>query len=154
MQRSSKTLGWVLLFFIILNFNNPNLFAQGNPAEGKTLFSFTCIACHTISEGDRIGPDLLNVTERREKEWIIRKLNDSKVMLEEGDPITVQNVAKFGEPMTPQGLSQQEVANIIAYLELEAVDKSNESESSSWLYIFLGGLGLIIAFFVIRMFRK
>jgi cytochrome c2 len=50
--------------------------APGAPVDsvladvGADLFRKHCSACHTIHGGDKIGPDLAGVTERRDYAWI------------------------------------------------------------------------------------
>ena len=36
--------------------------------KGRYIFATHCAACHTIGHGDKIGPDLLGVTNVRERE--------------------------------------------------------------------------------------
>lgn len=38
--------------------------------EGQALFQEKCVACHTIGQGDRVGPDLAGVTARRSHAWL------------------------------------------------------------------------------------
>jgi cytochrome c2 len=148
------------LFFVLILFQVSDIYSQssGDPEEGKILFSFTCIACHTVGEGDRLGPDLLNVTEIRDRDWIIRKINDPYAMRDEGDPITMQNIEKFGEAMAPQGLSQQEILNVVAYLEEYGVDESaldDPSSGGNFLIIAIIAIGiLLLSFFGFKVIRK
>src|SRR5262249_23399752 len=37
---------------------------------GQSLFKKICAPCHTIGVGDRVGPDLRGVTERRDHVWL------------------------------------------------------------------------------------
>ena len=37
---------------------------------GQYIFATHCSACHTIGQGDRIGPDLLGVTQHRDQAWL------------------------------------------------------------------------------------
>src|SRR6266850_5443673 len=38
--------------------------------RGQYTFANHCAACHTIGRGDHLGPDLLNVTTTRERDWL------------------------------------------------------------------------------------
>src|SRR5690349_1128915 len=40
-------------------------------AEGKTLFTQNCTACHAISDEVVLGPGLKGVTQRRPEAWLI-----------------------------------------------------------------------------------
>src|SRR5215467_15602236 len=37
---------------------------------GQAMFKKICAPCHTIGVGDRVGPDLRGVTQRRERAWL------------------------------------------------------------------------------------
>ena len=43
---------------------------------GQYLFATRCAACHTIGNGDKIGPDLLGVTNVRDRAWLARMIID------------------------------------------------------------------------------
>lgn len=86
-------------------------------ADGKALFEQQCTACHTIGAGDRIGPDLRGVTERRSEDWLQRFISAPDKMLEAKDPIVVELYEKHNRiPMPNLGLSEAQVQGLIAYL--------------------------------------
>src|SRR5215469_15302682 len=43
---------------------------QMSTQPGQALFRKLCAPCHTIGVGDRIGPDLRGVTQRRDHAWL------------------------------------------------------------------------------------
>lgn len=52
-------------------------YAEARPLaidKGQFLFESRCAACHTLGAGERLGPDLLGVTTRRERSWLARYL--------------------------------------------------------------------------------
>jgi len=94
--------------------------AHRAPAVEKAqyLFQSRCAACHTIGGGAALGPDLLGVTERRERAWLLRYVAQPDRALAEGDPIATQLLAKYREVRMPNlGLSPEEVAILLGYLE-------------------------------------
>src|SRR5690606_19115441 len=54
---------------------------------GQVLFQRTCAVCHTIGNGDLVGPDLHGVLERRDRAWLERFMLAPDKMIAEGDPI-------------------------------------------------------------------
>jgi protein SCO1 len=85
---------------------------------GQALFVKACSSCHTIGQGDRIGPDLAGVTARRERAWLSRFLQAPNVMRAKQDPIAAALSARFpGVSMPNLGLSETDVGDLLAYLE-------------------------------------
>lgn len=68
---------------------------------GQYLFSKECAACHTIGHGDKIGPDLLGVTNVRDRAWLKRYIHEPDKMLAEKDPIAVELFSKYKEVRMP-----------------------------------------------------
>jgi mono/diheme cytochrome c family protein len=92
-------------------------FAQ-SAEEGQTLFQQQCTACHTIGGGKLVGPDLLGVTQRRDREWLRQWILVPDKMLAEGDPIATQLLQEYNNvPMPDLGLTDQQGEAIIAYLK-------------------------------------
>lgn len=86
--------------------------------EGEQIFLAQCAACHTIGGGPLVGPDLLGVTERREGDWLTRWIREPDIVLAEGDPIASELFIEFNSiPMPNPGLTESEVAAVIAFLE-------------------------------------
>lgn len=91
---------------------------EGSPDKGKAIFEQKCTMCHTIGGGKRIGPDLKGVTERRSAEWLVKWISDPEKMLNENDPIAVQLLKESnGVRMYDQNLTEEQVADVIAYLK-------------------------------------
>jgi len=87
-------------------------------SDGKTIFEQKCASCHTIGGGKRVGPDLKGVTQRRDRDWLMRWIAEPDKMLAEGDPTAKKLLAEYNNvPMPNLGLSKAEVAAVVAYLE-------------------------------------
>ena len=86
--------------------------------EGEEIFQSQCMGCHTIGGGALVGPDLLGVTEIREKDWLTRWLLEPDKMLAEGDPIASEMLSEFNNIAMPNlGLTEADVAALIAFFE-------------------------------------
>src|SRR2546427_11013522 len=88
------------------------------PDNGEFFFQSRCGACHTIGNGDRVGPDLAGVTTRRDRAGLSRYPAEPDRMRAEGDPIATAPFAKYNNvPMPNPRLSSIEVAGLLSYLE-------------------------------------
>jgi protein SCO1 len=94
--------------------------AKLNIDMGQYLFSTRCAACHTIGNGDKIGPDLLGVTNVRDRAWLARMILDSNKMIEEKDPIATALFKKYKEiRMPPLLLPEADVNTLIEYMKTQ-----------------------------------
>jgi protein SCO1/2 len=97
---------------------------------GESLFRSRCSACHVIGGSDQvpphlngrlIGPDLLNVTDRRDRVWLTRWLTEPDKMLAEKDPIATQLYAKHNQVAMPNfSLNEKDVNALIDFMETES----------------------------------
>ena len=86
--------------------------------EGARLFTSRCATCHTIGGGDGIGPDLANVTKRRDHCWVGRYIREPDQMLAEKDPVAVELFNKYKNVRMPNlSLDQEDVATLLAHIE-------------------------------------
>lgn len=96
---------------------------QISPQPGQALFKKLCSACHTVGVGDRAGPDLLGVTERRPVEWLTRFIRDPQALRREKDPVALELVERFpGARMPSFGLSENDAADLITFIEKRTAD--------------------------------
>lgn len=92
---------------------------------GESLFRTRCASCHTIGEGEvsasnkqLIGPDLLGVTLKRDKKWLVRWLAEPDKMLEEKDPLAMALLAQYNNvPMPNLRLNDFEIQALLEYIE-------------------------------------
>ncbi len=88
-----------------------------NIDKGQYLFATRCAACHTIGNGDKVGPDLLGVTSVRDLNWLRRTITESDKLLAEKDPIAMELFKKYKEVRMPKlGLPEADVDTLIDYM--------------------------------------
>jgi nitrite reductase (NO-forming) len=99
-----------------------NLPASATPtaskaALGKLNFESKCVACHSIGEGRKLGPDMVGVTTRRTEDWLTRPLRSPEKMLE-SDPDAKALLKEYNNlPMPNQNLSETEIRQFIRYFK-------------------------------------
>jgi protein SCO1/2 len=93
---------------------------------GQYHFATRCAACHTIGGGDKIGPDLLGVTNVRDRDWLARMIVDANKMIDEKDPIATALFKKYKEiRMPPLRLPEADVNTLIEYMKNETARLNN-----------------------------
>jgi nitrite reductase (NO-forming) len=99
-----------------------NLPASATPtdleaAQGKLNFESKCVACHSIGQGRKLGPDMVGVTKRRTADWLTRWLRAPDKMLE-SDPDAKTMLKEYNNlPMPNQNLSRAEIRQYIQYFK-------------------------------------
>ncbi|MCS5636031.1 MAG: SCO family protein [Myxococcota bacterium] len=89
-------------------------------SEGAFLFQTRCESCHDLGKRHALGPDLLGVTVRRDRAWLVRWIREPDKMLEEGDPLALNLYREYGELAMPNlRLEESEVESVIDYLAEE-----------------------------------
>ena len=84
---------------------------------GEKLFKQNCTACHTISEVRLVGPGLKGVTEKYEKEWLVKWIRDSQGLIASGDERAIKIFEEYNKSiMTSFDFSDEEMSNLLAYL--------------------------------------
>jgi protein SCO1 len=101
-----------------------------DPAE--YTFRNHCAACHTIGRGGLLGPDLLNVSATRDREWLTRFIVAPDKVRAAGDPIALELRAKYKQVVMPSlDLGAGDAAVLIDYIERQsravAAAKSGET---------------------------
>lgn len=88
--------------------------------DGKIIFQQKCASCHKIGGGDRTGPDLWGVAERRSEDWLVRWITQPDQMLAARDPIAIQLLEQFkGFKMKSVGLTEAEARAVMDYVSAE-----------------------------------
>jgi nitrite reductase (NO-forming) len=97
--------------------NMPATSTPTDPAavQGKLDFESKCLACHSVGQGKKLGPDLAGVTKRRDDAWLAKWLKAPDRMLE-ADPEAKALLKEFNNlPMPNQNLSDAEIQQYLKY---------------------------------------
>jgi cytochrome oxidase Cu insertion factor (SCO1/SenC/PrrC family)/cytochrome c2 len=87
---------------------------------GQALFRKLCSGCHTVGVGDRVGPDLRGVAERRDQAWLSKYIRRPQSLRAGKDPVALALAEQYkGVRMPNLGLSETDVADLISYLRTE-----------------------------------
>ncbi len=95
--------------------------------DAVAYFKQNCVSCHTVGGGRLTGPDLKDVTARRDHAWLLRYIPNPKAMIDAGDPVATQLFQEARGVLMPtlNGLSPDMVDALISLLEAESkVEKS------------------------------
>lgn len=97
--------------------------------DGGQYFSKNCSSCHTIGDGDKIGPDLAEVSKRRSVDWIVKFVRYPVGMMEgdteepgyeNADPVAKKLYEAY-KPMimTEFELDRVKIEAIIKYIDAQ-----------------------------------
>ena len=53
--------------------------------DTAAFYQKNCAACHSIGGGPRVGPDLINLLQRRDRAWLVRFMENPKSVVDSGD---------------------------------------------------------------------
>lgn len=105
---------WRLAAALILVAGLPLQAAELDPHR---VFTTLCSSCHTVGGGDAVGPDLAGVTERRDREWLLRFMRSPGEAIAAGDPVARTLAERFsGRVMPDQPYSRAELGGLLDYI--------------------------------------
>ena len=85
--------------------------------DGETIFKTKCAACHTMGKGKLVGPDLKDVTARRDARWLKSIIADPNKLFAANDPTAMQLLSEYNNVKMPAlGLTDAELDALVAYL--------------------------------------
>ena len=99
-----------------------NMPASATPSEpdaiaGKQAFESKCLACHSVGQGKKLGPDLAGVTKRRTEAWLTKWLKSPESMLQTDADAKALLKEYNNLPMPNQNLGDAEVKQYLKYFK-------------------------------------
>jgi mono/diheme cytochrome c family protein len=112
-----KRLTLIFLSLVLLETTNV-VYAQ---PDGEALFNDVCAVCHKLNQGKFIGPDLVNVHQKRSEAWLLKFIASSQKMILSGDPDAVAIFDEFNQLQMPDApYNEEEIKAILAYIAQES----------------------------------
>jgi copper(I)-binding protein len=91
--------------------------------RGEQIFRTRCASCHTVTGNElagALGPDLLGVSQRREKRWLYDWLQAPDRMINKKDPIAMEMYERYNRLAMPNmRLNKEEADVLLAYIDDE-----------------------------------
>ena len=103
-----------------------------NIDKGQYLFATRCAACHTIGNGDKVGPDLLGVTNIRDRAWLSRIISEPDKLIAEKDPIAFALFQKYRQIQMPRlNLPETDVNTLIEFMKTQTASFGNREKTQN-----------------------
>ncbi len=114
-----------ILFFLV----SGNSTSAQDIAAGEGNFKQTCAACHSIGKGRLVGPDLVNVDQRRPEDWIIKFIKSSQTVVKGGDKYADSLFQAFNKVVMPDQptLSDEQIKGIISYIKVKSSSPATDT---------------------------
>lgn len=90
--------------------------------DASAFFKQNCTSCHTIGGGRLTGPDLKDVTTRKDRAWFVQFLQSPKSMIDGGDPYAVKLQQEARGVVMPNiaGMNSQQAQALLDMITAES----------------------------------
>lgn len=90
--------------------------------EAAEFFKQNCASCHTIGGGRLTGPDLKDVTQKKDRDWLARFILDPKAVIDGGDSYAQQLVQEARGVVMPTlaGMNRARAESLLDLIEAES----------------------------------
>ncbi len=104
-------------------------------SRGEQIFRTRCTNCHSLTGHElagALGPDLLGVSEKRDKQWLLDWLKAPDQMLKNKDPIAIALYKQYNNLAMPNmRLHKEEALALLEYIDGETQRVLGQSKSQS-----------------------
>lgn len=95
--------------------------ASAAAQDSPDFFQANCMNCHTIGGGRLSGPDLKNVEDGKDREWLIRFMMNPKSVIDSGDKYAAKLLDEYRAPMpTLPGMTRQRCEDLLDLIKAES----------------------------------
>ena len=152
----------LFILFSLIVFSPYNLLADDVKA-GEKLFKQNCTACHMITDARLVGPGLKGVTDKYEREWLIKWIRNSQAFIKSGDERAIKVWEEYNKvAMASYDFSDQEFSDLLAYLANPPVDEkavavasgevlADEGMSTSTIFMIIALVLAILVFLLVSL---
>ena len=113
-------------YFLLLVVSFAFSFQALAEVDGAQIFKQNCTACHVLGETKLIGPGLKGITEKRDKEWLKKWINNSSELIASGDADAIAIFEEYNKvAMTNFYFSDEEFEALFGYLENPPVEEAS-----------------------------
>jgi mono/diheme cytochrome c family protein len=92
--------------------------------SGEKLFKQNCTACHMMTSTRLVGPGLAGVTDKYDKEWLVKWIRNSQSLIASGDERAIAIYEEYNKvAMASFDFSDQEFSDLLAYLANPPVEE-------------------------------
>jgi len=117
-------IGMAVVWLLLLALASQPALAQ----ESADFFRQNCYSCHTIGGGRLVGPDLRDVTGRKERDWLAHFILNAQAVINQGDPYARQLLDEARGVVMPTvpGITRERAEALLDLIEAESLlEKSN-----------------------------
>jgi mono/diheme cytochrome c family protein len=110
---------FLLTVLMILDFSEVSLVQAQDAAA---FFKQNCTSCHTIGGGRLTGPDLKDVTNRKDSQWLVQFLQSPKAMIDSGDAYALKLQTEARGVVMPSiaGMNSQQAQALLDMITAES----------------------------------
>jgi mono/diheme cytochrome c family protein len=96
--------------------------ASASSQEAAAFFKQNCFSCHTVGGGRLVGPDLKDVSKRKDREWLGRFILDPQNLISRGDAYALQILEESRGVVMPTvlGISRDRIEALLDLIEAES----------------------------------
>ncbi|RPH57177.1 cytochrome C [bacterium] len=96
--------------------------AAAAAADAVLTFRQSCMSCHTIGGGRLVGPDLKDVTQRKDRAWLTGFITNPKQYLDSGDPYALKLKTEAGGAIMPPiaGMTAEQAQALLDLIDAES----------------------------------
>jgi mono/diheme cytochrome c family protein len=105
----------------------PKIVKRSVSPGAAEFFGQMCAGCHTIGAGSLTGPDLKNVSARKDRDWLISYMQNPKAAFDSGDAYALHLLAEARGVVMPKpfGMNREKAESV-----LELIDEESKLEKS------------------------